>query len=603
MLTVPGLAVRNLRHRRVRTMFLAALVLILSAALFTSRVLTESMKTCIDKTVDRIGADVIVAPGEYESDLSDSLFSGGLCSFYFEKSLMDQVKKTDGIDKISPQLYIASLDAACCSVPVQIVAFEPESDFIVQPWMSGSNVSELKKGQTVVGSRITAKAGDKISFFGQEYEVAGKLEETGTSYDNCAFMNFETAYTLFDSFQIKYVTDLTEPQKYVSLLTIRTKDGADPKEVANTINTKMRDSGLKAYTAKAMSGKVSDTLEQMRSYSALLIGLLFLMAVLALICIFNITVNERLKEFGVLLSIGARKSQIFQMLLLEAGMIGVLGGFLGVVFSGGGILLFKDVIMESMNMPYLNVNVSQYVILALQSLGLAVGVSLLGIMIVKTENLSREFVRGKNQFYAVDHVNLEVEEKELVAIMGQSGSGKSTLFHMLTGILKPTEGKITVLDHEIEKMNDRQLSVLRGGDLGYIMQGQNLLQNLTVMENILLPLSLGKNRKPDKERITYLTELLGIQNMLSEYPANLSGGEQRRVAIARTFAQNPKLVVADEPTSSLDMENSEIIMKYFQKMAKEGTTILVSTHDREFANYADRCLWMKKGKLEKRELE
>ena len=82
-------------------------------------------------------------------------------------------------------------------------------------------------------------------------------------------------------------------------------------------------------------------------------------------------------------------------------------------------------------------------------------------MIVKTENLSREFVRGKNQFYAVDHVNLEVEEKELVAIMGQSGSGKSTLFHMLTGILKPTEGKITVLDHEIEKMNDRQLSVLR----------------------------------------------------------------------------------------------------------------------------------------------
>ena len=213
-----------------------------------------------------------------------------------------------------------------------------------------------------------------------EYEVAGKLEETGTSYDNCAFMNFETAYTLFDSFQIKYVTDLTEPQKYVSLLTIRTKDGADPKEVANTINTKMRDSGLKAYTAKAMSGKVSDTLEQMRSYSALLIGLLFLMAVLALICIFNITVNERLKEFGVLLSIGARKSQIFQMLLLEAGMIGVLGGFLGVVFSGGGILLFKDVIMESMNMPYLNVNVSQYVILALQSLGLAVGVSLLATL-------------------------------------------------------------------------------------------------------------------------------------------------------------------------------------------------------------------------------
>jgi len=142
-------------------------------------------------------------------------------------------------------------------------------------------------------------------------------------------------------------------------------------------------------------------------------------------------------------------------------------------------------------------------------------------MIVKTENLSREFVRGKNQFYAVDHVNLEVEEKELVAIMGQSGSGKSTLFHMLTGILKPTEGKITVLDHEIEKMNDRQLSVLRGGDLGYIMQGQNLLQNLTVMENILLPLSLGKNRKPDKR--SFLESRICFPNIRQICPAESKG--------------------------------------------------------------------------------
>ena len=89
--------------------------------------------------------------------------------------------------------------------------------------------------------------------------------------------------------------------------------------------------------------------------------------------------------------------------------------------------------------------------------------------------------------------------------------------------------------------------------------------------------------------------------MLTEYPASLSGGEQRRVSIARTFAQTPKVVIADEPTSSLDVENSEIIMKYFQKMAKEGTTILTSTHDREFINYADRCLWMKKGKMTEKE--
>ena len=220
-------------------------------------------------------------------------------------------------------------------------------------------------------------------------------------------------------------------------------------------------------------------------------------------------------------------------------------------------------------------------------------------MILKTENLSREFVRGDRRFYAVNQVNMEIDENELSIIMGQSGSGKSTLFHMLTGILKPTEGSIELMGQKVENMTEVQLSELRGGDLGYIMQGQNLLPNLTVAENIMLPVSMGKMKRKPKEDMEKLVELLGIQNMMSEYPYNLSGGEQRRVAIARAFYQQPKLVIADEPTSSLDVENSEIIMKYFKKMAADGIAILVSTHDREFINYADQCYWMKKGKLTK----
>lgn len=220
-------------------------------------------------------------------------------------------------------------------------------------------------------------------------------------------------------------------------------------------------------------------------------------------------------------------------------------------------------------------------------------------MILKTENLSREFVRGDRRFYAVNQVNMEIDENELSIIMGQSGSGKSTLFHMLTGILKPTEGSIELMGQKVENMTEVQLSELRGGDLGYIMQGQNLLPNLTVAENIMLPVSMGKMKRKPKEDMEKLVELLGIQDMTSEYPYNLSGGEQRRVAIARAFYQQPKLVIADEPTSSLDVENSEIIMKYFKKMAADGIAILVSTHDREFINYADQCYWMKKGKLTK----
>ena len=220
-------------------------------------------------------------------------------------------------------------------------------------------------------------------------------------------------------------------------------------------------------------------------------------------------------------------------------------------------------------------------------------------MILKTENLSREFVRGDRRFYAVNQVNVKINENELSVIMGQSGSGKSTLFHMLPGILKPTEGSIELMGQKVESMTEVELSELRRGDLGYIMQGQNLLPNLTVTENIMLPVSVGKKKRQPKEDMENLVELLGIQDMMSEYPYNLSGGEQRRVAIARAFYQQPKLVIADEPTSSLDAENSEIIMKYFKKMVADGVAILVSTHDRDFMNYADKCYWMKKGELTK----
>lgn len=373
------LAFRNLVHRRVRTTFLMAFVLILSASLMASNVLTESMEKCINRTVDRIGADVIVAPEEYSAELSDSLFSGERCSFYFNKEYVDDVAAIDGIEKISPQMYIASLDASCCSVPVQMVAFEPETDFIVQPWLEELGVKELKDGQIVVGSKLEFKPGDTASFFGLDFDVAGKLEQSGTSYDTCAFMNFETAYKMFESDKMKYVSDVSDPENVVSLLMIRTDEETDPEEIATAVNYRM-DTPLQAFTSTAIFDEVTGTLNQMRSYSAILIILLFLMAVLALICIFNITVNERRREFGILLSVGTQKKSIFKMLLLEAGIIGLVGGMLGIVLAGGGIQLFGELIIEKMSIPYLISDVSTYAGLALRCVAVSVITSMLSTL-------------------------------------------------------------------------------------------------------------------------------------------------------------------------------------------------------------------------------
>lgn len=217
---------------------------------------------------------------------------------------------------------------------------------------------------------------------------------------------------------------------------------------------------------------------------------------------------------------------------------------------------------------------------------------------LKVVNLSREFKRNGEKFLAVDGAAFHVHEGEMAAVIGQSGSGKSTLFHMISGMIRPTEGEIFIQGKDVSKMTDAEITRLRGTDVGYIMQGQNLLQNLTVLENIYLPSSMNKNHT-DMD-VEELLETFGLTHLANEYPENLSGGEQRRVSIARSFVQNPKLVIADEPTSNLDPENAKIIMEFFKKIAEKGTTVLVSTHNMDFVNYADRCFEMQQGHLTER---
>lgn len=221
---------------------------------------------------------------------------------------------------------------------------------------------------------------------------------------------------------------------------------------------------------------------------------------------------------------------------------------------------------------------------------------------LKVQNLSREFVRNGEQFFAVKAANFHVKKGEMAAVIGQSGSGKSTLFHMIAGMIRATEGSVEFMGRDITKISSSEYTKLRGTDIGYIMQGQNLLQNLTVIENIFLPVSMNKIEKKNHTNadIMRLLDIFGLSHLSNDYPENLSGGEQRRVSIARAFAQNPKLVIADEPTSNLDPENAKIIMDSFKKLTDQGTTVLVSTHNMDFVSYADRCFEMSKGVLTER---
>ena len=216
--------------------------------------------------------------------------------------------------------------------------------------------------------------------------------------------------------------------------------------------------------------------------------------------------------------------------------------------------------------------------------------------IVKTVNLTKTYNSGV-EVHALSNVNFEMEKGGLVAIIGDSGSGKSTLLHLLAGVDKPTSGDIFIQDKNITKFNKDEMTVFRRRNIGVVYQFFNLIPNINVRKNILLPLLLD-NKKVDEEYLKEILSILGIEGKLDRYPKQLSGGEQQRVAIARSLITRPAIILADEPTGNLDRKNSEEITGLFRLVNKRlNSTIMIITHDEKVANSCDKVYRMVDGRL------
>jgi len=216
--------------------------------------------------------------------------------------------------------------------------------------------------------------------------------------------------------------------------------------------------------------------------------------------------------------------------------------------------------------------------------------------IVKTFDLTKTY-KGGVEVNALSNVNFELEKGDLVAIIGDSGSGKSTLLHLLAGVDTPTSGDIFIQDKNITKFNKDEMTIFRRRNIGVVYQFFNLIPNINVRKNILLPLLLD-NKKVDDEYLKEILSILGIEGKLDRYPKQLSGGEQQRVAIARSLITRPAIILADEPTGNLDRKNSEEITGLFRLVNKRlNSTIMMITHDEKVANSCDKVYRMVDGRL------
>ena len=218
---------------------------------------------------------------------------------------------------------------------------------------------------------------------------------------------------------------------------------------------------------------------------------------------------------------------------------------------------------------------------------------------ISIQNLSKNFDTPADSFAALKNVNLEVKRGEFVGLVGKSGSGKSTLLNMIGGIDRPSSGTVSVGNTSIQDLKENQLALWRGRTVGFVFQFFQLLPTLTAVENVMLPMDFSKTfpARDRRNRALTLLDRVGVSQQADKLPATLSGGEQQRVAIARALANEPAVVLADEPTGNLDSKTANSVLDLFREMATAGTTVVIATHEAQIARVIDRRVEISDGAI------
>lgn len=222
--------------------------------------------------------------------------------------------------------------------------------------------------------------------------------------------------------------------------------------------------------------------------------------------------------------------------------------------------------------------------------------------IIELKDVEKIYRMGQTEVRALDGISMKINKNEFMAIVGASGSGKSTLLDVMCCLSRPTHGKVTIDGRDIAHMDDNELAKIRGKKIGFVFQTFNLIQRLSGLENVALPMwFMGKSEAERDERARELLKMVGLEHRMKHRPSELSGGERQRVAIARSLANDPDIIVGDEPTGNLDSKTGREILNIFRNLYKQGKTVVLVTHDLGIARETKKRIYLKDGKIEKTE--
>ena len=374
-LTIGVLSLKNLKAKPVRTACLVIVVAVLAFTLFGGSMLVLNLRQGLAAMTKRFGADLMVVPKGASAQAQSILLRGGTGYFYFDADIVDKVAQMEGIVCASPQFFLTSLSEACCDAMVQLIGYDPETDFVIQPWIAEKYREKVGDGRLVVGSSINIRNDNTIQLLGHKYPVAAQLSKSASGLDTSIFMTMNTMQNLMGQARAEGYNFLIDQEKQgmkgaVSSILVKIDSSKAPNRLAADIRTENED--VDVLVAQGIFASISGTLAGLVKYIHLFSFALWTLAFVVLAAVFSGTIHERKKEFATLRILGATRKKLISLVLSESSLAALIGSVAGVFLAGLAIFPFSALISEKLELPYLDAPVSHIVLIVLGSLCLSV---------------------------------------------------------------------------------------------------------------------------------------------------------------------------------------------------------------------------------------
>ena len=372
------LLLKNLSRKPGRTAALVFLTAFLAISVFGGSLIVRSLQSGLQSLEARLGADIIVVPASAQSKASfkNLLLSGTIGEFYMDAANCDRVLEVDGVEKATAQLFLASMKADCCSVRIQVVGFDPETDFVIQPWISRSISQTPGELDVVVGTQVTAEVGEILRIYDVRCKVIGRLAATGTGLDTAVYCNMDTMKILLEAAEEKGISHkISGADAVVSAIYVKVKEGYDIGKVNSAIQGHTRKAS--AVRTRSMLTDVSSSLAGISSTVTTLIIAVWVLSLIILLTVFIMICNERKREFAVLRLLGMSKRMLSSLVIKEAALCSLIGALAGIAISAAVVLSFTTLIEQKIALPYLSPSLQAMLKMGLATMLLTVAVGAL----------------------------------------------------------------------------------------------------------------------------------------------------------------------------------------------------------------------------------